>query len=491
MHTTRLHITLIALLFSLLRLTATPKLTVVVLIDGLSESSLNLMQPYWAMGGLRTLSEEAYQGTVLFPGISYGGAENIATLMTGEIPAVHGITMGHYFSRNDRSLHSALEDKSEAGIGTMEQVSPRALTSLTIADRFRLKEGKKARIYAIGHDAETAILMAGHTADACCWLNPQSEQWVTSSFYANGLPTVADEINVSGRISELSAQSWTPRMAVNMYNCPTEQELKHGFKYTQSNVLLHSPAVNTLTAELALELQRKEELGKQQHSDLLLLQLTSLTPAATSDHIATAEQEDQYMCLNQTLGWMLEQLQRRLGKGNVQFFVIGIPRLGTAKQQFGEIGIPIRQFNVERAAALTSAYLMALYGQERWVDGGYGQSIFLNRNLIEQKRMSLETLQRQVSNFLIDFEGVQTAYPMQEAWLDRQLAPVLSKKAAGDVVFLLQQGWQLTYGEQVLDPLVDLHPAAPILIWPSTDNLPTATLNAEQVANLLETIDNR
>ena len=100
--------------------------------------------------------------------------------------------------------------------------------------------------------------MAGHTADACCWLNPQSEQWVTSSFYANGLPAVADEINVSGRISELSAQSWTPRMAVNMYNCPTEQELKHGFKYTQSNVLLHSPAVNTLTAELALELQRKE-----------------------------------------------------------------------------------------------------------------------------------------------------------------------------------------------------------------------------------------
>ena len=491
MHTTRLHITLIALLFSWLHLTATPKLTVVVLIDGLSESSLNLMQPYWAVGGLRTLSEEAYQGTILFPSVSYGGAENVATLMTGETPSVHGITMSRYFSRNDRGIHSALEDKSEAGIGTMEQLSPRALTSLTIADRFRLNEGKKARIYAIGHDAETAVLMAGHTADACCWLNPQSEQWVTSSFYANGLPAVADEINVSGRISELCAQVWTPRMAVNMYNCPTEQELKRGFKYTQSSVLLHSPAVNTLTAELALELQRKEELGKQQHSDLLLLQLTSLTPAATGDIIATAEQEDQYMCLNQTLGCMMEQLQRRLGKGGVQFFVIGIPRRGTAGQQFSEIGIPVRQFNVERAAALTSAYLMALYGQERWVEGGYGQSIFLNRNLIEQKRLSLETIQRQVANFLIDFEGVQTAYPTQEAWLDRQLAPVLSKKAAGDVVFLLQHGWQLTYGEQVLDQLVDAHPAAPILIWPSADNLPATTVNAEQVANLLETIENR
>jgi hypothetical protein len=58
---------------------------------------------------------------------------------------------------------------------------------------------------------------------------------------------------------------------------------------------------------------------------------------------------------------------------------------------------------------------MALYGHERWIDGSYGQSIYLNRTLIEQKRLSLETIQRQVANFLMDFEGVQIAMPHYEA----------------------------------------------------------------------------
>ena len=68
--------------------------------------------------------------------------------------------------------------------------------------------------------------------------------------------------------------------------------------------------------------------------------------------------------------------------------------------------MPVQYFNVDRAAALTATYLMALYGTERWVDGGYGQSIYLNRSLIEQKHLSLPQLQQQVAAFLMDFEGI-------------------------------------------------------------------------------------
>jgi len=475
---TRLY-TAITILFSFVSiLCATPKLTVVVLVDGLCEDNLRLMQSYWHAGGIRTLSEEAYPISLKYLPQSYGGAENIATLLTGEAPSTHGISMSNFFSKNDGTIHPILEDNNETGIGTMEKLSPRHILSTTLTDRFRLRYGKDARIYSIGQDGETAILMAGHAADACCWMDVQSQKWVSTSFYTGGLPAAADEMNISTRIPELLQTLWVPRMVIGLYNRPTEQELKYSFQYNPEKILLHSPAINTLSVELALAMQKKEELGTHPTPDLLLLQLTLRTPNTTCDPIYTAEQEDQHMCLNQDLGFLMEQIQHRLGQENVQFIVIGVPRMGISVDCMKNIGLPIHQFNVERAAALTSTYLMALYGKEKWVIGGYGQSIYLNHELIEQKRLSLETIEKQVAHFLMDFEGVQIAYPMLEAYLDPQLSPMLTKRSVGDVVFLLQPGWQLTYGDDIiLDHLVESYPSAPLLVWPA----PTATRNDNSI----------
>ncbi|MBP5641441.1 MAG: hypothetical protein J6W92_00025, partial [Paludibacteraceae bacterium] len=65
---------------------AMPRLTVVIVIDGLRQDNLSKLRPYWQQGGLRTLSEEAYQTTIGFPHPVYGGNETTATLMTGLLP---------------------------------------------------------------------------------------------------------------------------------------------------------------------------------------------------------------------------------------------------------------------------------------------------------------------------------------------------------------------------------------------------------------------
>ena len=124
---------------------------------------------------------------------------------------------------------------------------------------------------------------------------------------------------------------------------------------------------------------------------------------------------------------------------------------------------------------------------ERWVDGGYGQSIYLNRTLIEQKRLSLETLQRQVANFLMDFEGIQSAVPQYELWTIPSLASTLSKKHIGDVVFSLQPGWQLMQDERVvIDYVIDQAPQAPVLFWSNTvRHMPEGKLTALDIKNLI------
>lgn len=485
MRKTYLYSTLILSLLAVCSFAA-PRLTVVAVVDGLTTENLAMLRPYWQQGGLRTLSEEAYQTTVAFPQLVYGGNETTATLVTGETPDRHGYTMDTYFSRRDRRIHAMLKDEEVHGIGTSIHIGPKALLTRTITDRMRILY-PAAKIYAIGIQPETTVLLAGHAANACCWIDAASHKWVATAAYTEGLPTAAYDYNNGGRFDILAAHQWTPRMDIPMYNHPTEQERKKSFSYAVKDILTKSPEANTLVIELALALQKDQKLGTDATPDLLMLHFNTLSPLAQSDAIESAEQEDMYLRLNQDLGYLMEQLDKRIGRANYQVLVVGRPVLGTSAQTLSDLHMPVQQFNVDRAAALTGTYLMALYGHERWVDGSYGQSLYLNRTLIEQKRLSLETIQRQVANFLMDFEGIQIAMPGHEAMLHPLLGSTLCKRHTGDVVFVLQPGWQLMQDERhAIDRVIDDKPKVPLMLWSGTLRpMPQNQLTATDVADLI------
>lgn len=469
-----------------LPLFSAPRLTVVAVVDGLSTESLNTLRPYWQKGGLRTLSEEAYQTTITFPHLVYGGNETLATLVTGVTPDRHGYSMDTYFHRSSRTVRTMLEDESAHGIGTSLHLSAQDLLTPTLSDRMRILY-PASKIYAVGIQPQATVLLAGHAANACCWLDAASKQWVATAAYNEGLPAAAYEQNKNGRITERTNRQWTPRMDISTYTSPTAQEKKKGFSYDISRYLTRCPEANTLVIELALDIQQTEKLGMDATPDMILLHLNALSPSAASERMSSAEQEDMYLWLNQDLGFLMEQLDRRIGHTNYQILLVGRPVLGTDAQTFSDIHMPVQQFNADRAAALTGTYLMALYGHERWVDGAYGQSIYLNRSLIEQKRLSLETIQRQVANFLMDFAGVQIAMPNYEAIHYPLIGSSLCKRHTGDVVFMLQPGWRLMRDEQnALDQVIDENPSSPLLLWSGTLRpMPQERLDATGVVELI------
>lgn len=448
-------------------------LKVVVVVDGLNSEVLQQLRPYWTQGGLRTLSEEAYQTEVAFPHMVYGGNEALATLMTGLMPAEHGISADTYFNRSLRLAVSTMRDGNQSGIGSDLRLSPEALLAPTSADYFRMKEGAEAKIYAIGLSPEAVITLAGHSANACCWLESSPvPHWATTTFYKEGLPSTADGANAEGTLIEQAARIWTPRLDYNMYMHPTEAEKKKGFSYEQNKCLLHSPIANTMVINLALDLQQKERMGQKANRDMLLLHLNLLSPKATSDAIRTAEQEDMYLWLNQDLGYLMEQLTKRLGTTGYEIVLMGLPKCGTSADAYAMAGMKPRAFNVDRASALINTYLMAIYGHERWVDGGYMNSIYLNRTLIEQKHLSLIDMQREVAALLLDFEGVRTAFPSTDLHLlpaDGEYAKLrnsLTKRTAGDVCYLLEPCWGIHSSDsEVFDFLLDPEPTAPIFYW--------------------------
>lgn len=489
------HHSLIILLFSLLSVftQAAPRLTVVVAVDGLQPEELAALRSFWPLGGLRTLQEEAFQTELSFPHLIYGGAEAAATLMTGVCPQEHGISMDTYFSRNDRQVHAIFDDGTTKGIGTKQTLSPQSLLALTISDRFRRTYGERGLIYAVGLDPNTTICLAGHSANACCWLDAAEKRWSTTAYYTEGLPSAADKMNTSGRMAEAAQKQWAPRMDIAQYMHPTQQEKKKSFAYTglQGG---RTPITNELAVELALAIQKDKKMGEDPQQDLLLLQLTTLSPKAKSDHIASAEQEDMYLSVNQNIGYLMEQLDKRIGKQNYQLLVVGLPRYGSDEQTLQQTGLPRREFNLDRAVALVSTYLMALYGHERWIDGGYGQSIYLNRTLIEQKKLQLETIRRQVSEFLLEFSGVQGACSVSDLPFIQgtseanRLRESMQKRTRGDVVFWLEENWVvMNNAQETTDYVADRDPHVPLFFWSgSLRNYPEK--NAVSVRNLQQLI---
>ena len=476
-------ITIILCLFSIASF-AQPKLTVVVIVDGMTQENLTKLRPFWSAGGLRIMAEESFQTTLDFPHLIYGGHETTATLMTGTTPSRHGLMADQFFSRSDRHIHAILHDEHVSGIGTTYTLSPKSILSTTISDEWRIQYGENAKIYSIANNPQSAIIMAGHAANACCWLDHLTLKWASTSFYPEGLPAAADAMNVSGRINQLSERVWIPRMDIAMYTSPTKEEKRRLFNYLTKEHL--KSTANTLIIELALNMQQTEKLGEDHIPDILFLQLNTLSPKASSDMITSAEQEDMYLGINQDLGFLIEQLNSRIGKQQYQLLVIGRPVKGYNWQKVELAGIPIQHFNVDRAAALTSTYLMALYGHERWVDGGYGPFIYLNRTLIEKKRLSLETIQRQVANFLMDFEGIQVAYPIHEA-INSEYRQSIYRKHAGDVFFQLQDYWVLDCNDkQVFDNVIQSSPKVPIMLWSGAmRTFPSEQLNALDIKTLI------
>ena len=55
------------LLFCSSHMLSNPRLTVVVVVDGMTQNNLTKLRPYWSAGGLRIMSEEAFQTTITFP----------------------------------------------------------------------------------------------------------------------------------------------------------------------------------------------------------------------------------------------------------------------------------------------------------------------------------------------------------------------------------------------------------------------------------------
>ncbi|MBP1637615.1 MAG: type phosphodiesterase/nucleotide pyrophosphatase [Bacteroidetes bacterium] len=435
-----------------------PRLLIGIKVDGMQPSHIQKLWNYLTIGGFRKILTEGTSFERMEQNIvSAGSTADVATLFTGTVPFYHGITGDYYYNRKEKGISSILNDENQVGIGTRDKLSAHKLLASTLTDELILASPQSA-VYSIALNPEDAIMMGGHTATSVTWIDDTQNKWATTGYYTKGLTHWADQMNVSGSFKTIASNDWQPLSSISSYINPTAAGSRTTpFRYnpldsrknSTKSILRNTPAANSLVTELAQTIFNNEKLGEDKYTDALLLQYTVITPNQTTSTLLSAEQEDMYLRLDRDIQKLVYSITAKIGTEKVVLFLIGGAEDLHSPVELGNNKIPAGYFNANRSLSLVNTFLMAIYGQEKWISGYYGKNIFLNRSKIEEKKLNFQEVQRKVVEFLMEFEGIQAAYPINDIVnfsgnstdIRTKYRNSYHRNTAGDIVITLFPGW--------------------------------------------------
>ncbi len=459
-----------------------PRLTVIISVNGLDNYEIEAFSKMLEPNGMRRLISGVYNPNATCSYMVTGTTTDYASMITGTTPHYHGIVANKFYSLIDDDVVSCVEDARYEGINTKDMVSPRLLQATTIADQIKLNN-PRSKVYAIALNAESAIMLGGHLADGAIWFDNANAGICTSTFYDKGLPRWAEKINREGLIRSTCANDWQP-----MFSLPSYQYAPNGsyinnekptfINFTDSDdnydfmrKFRQSPFINDIIKELATRAIRDEQMGTDDATDLLCIEFNAHSPFDA--YTLCAENEDLITRLDRNIKSLLDVIEISVGLEN-SLIVLTAPHNNPTLTPQNNPRLPSGTFNSRRAMALLNSYLMAIYGQGRWVSGYYDKNISLNKLLIENENIKMTEIQNYVAQFMLEFSGVHTAIPAYQIQTAASLPNDMPsrirnshyKNRSGDIVFTLLPGW-VEYDEklqQTLYPTIT-QPYTPIAIW--------------------------
>ena len=452
-----------------------PRLVVGIVVDQMRYEYLTKYWDRYGEDGFKRLVNEGYNFANnhfnYFP--TYTGPGH-AAVYTGTTPSINGIVGNDWYSRElGRTLY-VVEDSTVSGVGAegeVGQMSPKNLLSTTIADELK-SANKHSKVVTVSIKDRGAVLAAGHVGDMAFWYDDQQGSFVSSSWYLDALPKWVRQFNAAGLAREYSSRTWETLLPLKEYtesnedNTPYEQP----FPWEDEPVFPHelsqyegdeywnikaTPYGNTLVKEFALSAVKNENLGQDSDTDLLGISFSSTDYVGHQFGPNSIELADTYLRLDRDLADLFTKLDKQVGKGQYLVFLTSDHGVVDVPAELMDRGLPGGYFDAETAIGSLKAHLEELYGEGEWIEAIANQQIYLNRELLAEEDISIEEMQYETAQFLLQFDGVlstNTAYNYKnENYTHGQQAMYqrgFMYDRSGDVFVQLKSGWLVDSGRR-------------------------------------------
>jgi len=451
-----------------------PKLVVGIVVDQMRYDYLFRYWDKYGNDGFRKLVKQGFNfKNNQFSYVPTYTGPGHASIYTGSVPALNGIIGNNWYEREQNKMVYCVEDETVNTVGSTSdagKMSPANLLTTTITDELRLATNMGAKVIGVALKDRGSILPAGHLANTAYWFDSPSGNWITSTYYRSDLPQWAQEFNAQKYPDQYLSQPWTTLLPIAEYTessaddepweetLPGEQKaiFPHNLPAIRGKdyeLLRSVPAGNTITKDFALAALRGENLGKGNFTDFLAVSFSSTDYVGHKFGPNSVEAEDIFLRLDREIGEMISEIEKEVGKGEVLFFL-------TADHGAAHVPAYLKEKHIPSGVATSSIvrdsveqYLNKQYGNGKWVERYTNQQLYLNRKLIDSKKLNPADVQQRVATYVMRFESVMravTASSLQgTSWNQGMMARVengFNAQRSGDVIVLLQPGWFEGYG---------------------------------------------
>lgn len=177
-----------------------------------------------------------------------------------------------------------------------------------------------SRALSVSRKDRGAILPIGRAQEDVYWY--VRGRWTTSRYYRDTLPAWVGAFDARPGARALAGREWTTLLPDSAYPEPDSESYEHGgrdFTFPHrfpadsaeaASSVVNFPWMDSLTFDIALEGARQLKLGREGHTDLLSISLSTTDAVGHAYGPDSREIHDQVLRVDHWLGWFLDSLSR-------------------------------------------------------------------------------------------------------------------------------------------------------------------------------------
>jgi predicted AlkP superfamily pyrophosphatase or phosphodiesterase len=398
------------------------RLLLLVVVDQLPWDTLDRARPAFRFG-LRRLLDESVELRQAWHrhGFTYTSPGH-ATLVTGLVPAHHGLVLNDWYDR-DRGEQVWAHADPETGLH-----APAQLLASGLGDWVRARD-PRAQSWAVSTKHRGAVVTGGKRPNGVFWFAAGEPGFVTSAAYPEAPAwhaTSAHREAIRARFGtpweplplpdgvDAGALGFVQLEGTNLPR-PFPHAMGDAFPFATEGfftALFDTPLGDEHLGAFAGELLESEGLGTDDALDFLGISFSSLDEIGHEYGQHSLEVLDTLLRLDRTLGTLLDLVDRQVGREHVVVVLSADHGSPPMPERQRLAGGPGTRKTPESIACVqrVPARLDALYGPHRWFRWGF----YLDEAEVARSGVPREEIERRVAGWVAECPGVERVWTRGE-----------------------------------------------------------------------------
>ena len=419
-----------------------PKLVLAIVIDQFRYDYLTRFRAEYTTGFEHLLTKGAVFTNADYEHFPTVTAIGHSTFLTGATPAISGIIGNNWFDRDENKAVTSVSDTQTHILGANAPVgaSPRRLLVDTIGDELKMSNGNKSRVIGVSLKDRAAILPAGHMADGAFWFDPGSGNFVSSTYYFADLPAWVKEFDAGRPGDAYKGATWL------------DHKLPSAGGAQLYSAMDASPYGNEIVEAFAERALQAEQLGKHDVTDLLAVSFSSNDYVGHERGPDSAEVREMSIRTDRVLEKLFTAVDRHVGLENTVVVLTADHGVAPTPEVNAQRRMPGGRMPLGLITRTIQGALVKRYGEGDWVISYAEHSIYLNLNLIAQKKLDRAEVNRTAAAAALEIPHVFRVYTREQLMDGQGIPDMISRRVMNgfyvrrspDVEVLLEPYWIFT-----------------------------------------------